>query len=71
LHGIRFGHDHVPAGELEDWRVDAGKAELEHASRAVSEQLEDLRSRGSSEGWSQPAHGQTLTFGHRGASRRG
>jgi hypothetical protein len=43
-------HDHdLPAGQLEGSRMDAGKAELEHAAGAVSEQLEDPRRRGGGE----------------------
>jgi hypothetical protein len=40
---IRLHDDDVPAGELERTRVDAREAELEHAARPVSQQLEDLR----------------------------
>jgi hypothetical protein len=51
LSGIRLHDDDVPAGELEGSCMDAGKAELEHAAGAVSEQLEDPRRRGGGESW--------------------
>ena len=36
--------------------MDAGEAELEHASRPFSQQLDDLRRGGSGEGWRKPMH---------------
>ena len=47
------------------------KYQLEHAPGSVSEQLEDPRRRARGKGRRQSSHVQTLTFGHRGASRRG
>jgi hypothetical protein len=68
---VRLQDDDLPAGELERPRVDAGKPELEHATRAVSQQLEDPRRGRGGESRGQARHGQTLTFAYRGASRRG
>lgn len=53
---IGVDDDHLPAGELEQLRVDAGKAELQHAAGVVSEQLEDSRRRGGGEGGRKPVH---------------
>ena len=69
--GIRLDDDDLPARELERARMDAREAELEHAPGSVSEQLEDPRRRARGKGRRQPSHVQTLTFGDRGASRRG
>ena len=68
---IRLHDDDLPARELERARMDAREAELEHAPGSVSEQLEDPRRRARGKGRRQPSHVQTLTFGDRGASRRG
>src|SRR5207248_4613836 len=57
---IRLDDDDLPAGELEGSRVDAGEAELEHASRPVAEQLEDPRRRGGGKSGRQPLHGNGL-----------
>ena len=54
--GIRIDDDYLPAGELEDSRMDAREAELEHAAGTVPQELEDLRRRGRGEGWRQPVH---------------
>ena len=53
---IRLHADDLPADELERRRVDAGETELEHPARAVSQQVEDLRRRGSGEGGRQSVH---------------
>src|SRR4051812_45822298 len=67
---IRLHDDDLPARELERRGVNPGEAELEHASGAVAQQLEDQWRRGGGESRRQPRHGQTLTFAHRGASTR-
>ena len=54
--GIRLDYDDLPAGELQRPGVDPGKPELEHATWAVSQQLEDLRRRGGGESRGQSAH---------------
>ena len=54
--GIGIDDDDIPAGELERLRVNARKAELEHTTGAVSEELEDPRSRGRGEGGWKPVH---------------
>jgi hypothetical protein len=53
---IRLHYDDLPAGELERTGVNAGEAELEHAAGAVSQQLEDLRGRGSGKSGWKPVH---------------
>jgi hypothetical protein len=69
--GIRLHDDDLPARELERRGVDPGEAQLEHAAGSFTEQVEDRRRGGGGESRRQPRHGQTLTFAHRGASRRG
>src|SRR3954452_2702290 len=54
--GIRLDDDDLPAGELQWPRVDAGEAELEHRSRAVSQELEDPRRRGGGKSGRKPVH---------------
>jgi hypothetical protein len=56
LRGIHLCDDHVPAGELERLRVDACKAELEHAPGRISQKLEDPRRRSGGEGGRKPVH---------------
>jgi hypothetical protein len=51
--------------------VNPGEAELEQAARPSTEQVENHWRGGGGESRRQPRHGQTLTFAHRGASRRG
>jgi hypothetical protein len=69
--GVRLHDDDLPARELERRGVNAGEAELEHASGPFTEQVQDRRRGEGGESRRQPRHGQTLTFAHRGASRRG
>jgi hypothetical protein len=69
--GIRLHDDDLPACELEGRGVNPGEAQLEHAAGSFTEQVEDRRRGGGGESRRQPRHGQTLTFAHRGASRRG
>ena len=53
---VRLHDDDVPARELERGRVDAGEAELEHAARPFSQELDDLRRGRGGEGWRKPVH---------------
>jgi len=69
--GIRLHDDDLPARELERRGVNPGEAQLEHAAGPLTEQVQDRRRGGGGESRRQPRHGQTLTFAHRGASRRG
>jgi len=69
--GIRLHDDDPPARELERRGVNPGEAQLEHAAGSFAEQVQDDRRGGGGESGRQPGHGQTLTFAHRGASRRG
>jgi hypothetical protein len=63
-------HDHdFPAGELERRRVDAGEAELEHAARPLSEQLDDLRRGGGGESWREPVHRYARYMSGRGPGK--
>jgi hypothetical protein len=54
--GIRIDDDDLPAGELENPRVDTCEAELEDAAGAVSHELEDPRRGGGGEGGRKPVH---------------
>jgi hypothetical protein len=54
--GTRLEHEDLPAGELEWLRVDAGEAELQHATGPVPEQLEDLRGGSGGKRGRQAAH---------------
>jgi hypothetical protein len=50
-------HDYdLPAGELEELRVDAREAQLEHPAGPVSQQLEDPRRRGGGQGGWKTVH---------------
>jgi hypothetical protein len=53
---VRLHDDDLPAGKLERRRVDAGEPELEHASRPLAQQLDDLRRGRGGEGWRKPVH---------------
>jgi hypothetical protein len=53
---VRLDDDHGPVRELEQPGVDPREAELEDASRPVTEQLEDPRRRGCGESRREPLH---------------
>ena len=56
LRGFRLEDDHLPTRELQRLRVDAGEADLEHASGWLAQQLEDSRRDGGGECGRQTAH---------------
>jgi hypothetical protein len=56
LSGVPFHDEDVPAGQLERLRVDTCKAELEHTSGRISQELENPRRRGSGEGGRKRVH---------------
>jgi hypothetical protein len=68
---IRFHHDDLPTDELERPDVDPGEADFQYTAGSVPQQLENVRRCSGGKSRRQSSHAKTLTFRHRGASRRG